>query len=275
MNCEEVRARLSEFYDGELPADKTAEISEHVNSCDACTAELRFFGQIGGLFREQCDLSTASGHWAKIAVRLKEQTGRFGPWRFPQSLFRLLPLIVASLIAAVAIGYWAAWRTSPDQVERVAAAHVHKTLTRFPQKPHAVVDELSAQYQGTLVSLDAAKELLGYDPAVAKLPSAGYRVTSTHVLKMPCCTCSASLCVRDDGSEFLIFEHNEKQPLWFGDSPAISAQCCGKVCHCAQMPDQLAVTWKVGTRYVTAVGVNGLEEITNLMAVVDPPNSAG
>ena len=85
----------------------------------------------------------------------------------------------------------------------------------------------------------------------------------------------ASLCVRDDGSEFLLFEQNEEQPMWFGDSPTISTKCGGQVCHCVQMPDQLAVTWKVGTRYVTAVGVNGLEEIANLMAVVDPPNSAG
>ncbi len=275
MNCEEVRAQLSEFYDGELSADKTAEIRDHVNSCEVCTAELRSFGQIGGLFREQRDLSIAPGNWGKIVVRLDEQTGRFRPWRFPRSLFRLLPLTVASLIAALAIGYWAAWRNSPDQIERISAAHVHKTLTRFPQKPHAVVDELSAQYRGKLVSLDVARELLGYEPVVAKLPSAGYQVASTHVLKMPCCTCSASLCVREDGTEFLIFEHNEEQPMWFGDSPTISARCCGKVCHCAQMPDQLAVTWKVGVRYVTATGVNGLEEIASLMAAIDHRNSAG
>ena len=110
---------------------------------------------------------------------------------------------------------------------------------------------------------------------MAKLPVAGYRVASTHVLKMLCCTCPASLCVREDGSEFLIFEHNEEQPMWFGDSPTISAKCGGQVCHCVQMPDQLAVTWKVGTRYVTAIGVNGLEEIASLMAVVDSPDSAG
>ena len=275
MNCEEVRARLSEFYDGELPAEKTAEISEHVNICDGCTAELRSFGQIGGLFREQCASSTASGNWAKIVERLDEQNGRFRPRRFPRSLYRWLPLMVASLIAAVTIGYWAASRTSHDRIHRVAAAHVHNTLTRFPQKPRAVVDELSTQYGGTLVSLDAAKDLLGYEPVVSKLPSAGYRVASTHVLKMPCCTCPASLCVREDGSEFLIFEHNEEQPMWFGDSPTISARCCGQVCHCTQMPDQLAVTWKVGTRYVTAIGVSGLEEIASLMAVVNNSDSAG
>ncbi len=275
MNCEEVRGRLSEFYDGELPADKTAEISEHVNSCDTCTAELRSFGQIGGLFRGECESSIASANWAKIVVRLDKQNGRFRPGRFPRSLYRLLPLMVASLIAAVTIGYWAALRTSHDKIHRVAAAHVHNTLTRFSLKPRAVVDELSTQYGGTLVSLDAAKDLLGYEPVVSKLPSAGYRVASTHVLKMPCCTCPASLCVREDGSEFLIFEHNEEQPMWFGDSPTISARCCGQVCHCTQMPDQLAVTWKVGTRYVTVIGVNGLEEITSLMAVVNNADSAG
>ena len=275
MNCEEVRGRLSEFYDGELPADKTAEISEHVNSCDTCTAELRSFGQIGGLFRGECESSIASANWAKIVVRLDKQNGRFRPGRFPRSLYRLLPLMVASLIAAVTIGYWAALRTSHDKIHRVAAAHVHNTLTRFSLKPRAVVDELSTQYGGTLVSLDAAKDLLGYEPVVSKLPSAGYRVASTHVLKMPCCTCPASLCVREDGSEFLIFEHNEEQPMWFGDSPTISARCCGQVCHCTQMPDQLAVTWKVGTRYVTVIGVNGLEEIASLMAVVNHSDSAG
>lgn len=120
------------------------------------------------------------------------------------------------VIVAVAIGYWAASPTSHDQIHRVVAAHVYKTLTRFPRKPHAVVDELSDQYGGTLVSLDAAKELLGYEPVVAKRPSAGYRLASTHVLKMPCCTCPASLCVGKDGSEFLLFEHNEEQPMWFG-----------------------------------------------------------
>ena len=41
------------------------------------------------------------------------------------------------------------------------------------------------------------------------------------------------------------------------------------------MPDQLAVTWKVGTRYVTAIGVNDLEEIASLMAVVNHSDAAG
>ncbi len=275
MNCEEVGARFSEFFDGELPADLAATISEHVNGCDNCTAELQSFGQIAGLFLEQRDLAATPENWSELAVRLDQQTGRFQSWIFLKSSHRLLPLMAASLIAAVAIGYWAARRMSHEDVHRVAAAHVHKTLTRFPQKPRAVVDELSAQYQGTLVSLDAARDLLGYVPVVAKMPAAGYHVASTHVLQMPCCKCPASLCVREDGSEFLLFEHNDEHLMWFGDSPRISTKCGGQVCQCVQMPDQLAVTWKVGARYVTAIGINGLEEITSLMSVVNPSNSAG
>ncbi len=275
MNCEEVGARLSEFYDGELAADLAAMISEHVNGCDSCSAELQSFGQIGGLFREQRDLAAVPGNWTTFAARLDQQTAQIQPRRFLRSWHRSLPLMTAALIVVVAIGYWAARKLSHEEIHRVAAAHMHKTLTRFPEKPQAVVDELSAQYQGTLVSLAAAGELLGYEPVVAKLPSAGYRVASTHVLQMPCCKCPASLCVREDGSEFLIFEHKEEQPMWFGDSPAISAKCGGQICQCVQMPDQLAVTWKVGTRYVTAIGINGLEEIASLMSVVNSSDAAG
>jgi hypothetical protein len=97
---------------------------------------------------------------------------------------------------------------------------------------------------------------------------------STDILRMPCYTSPASLCVSKDGSGLLFFEHNEEQPMWFGDSPSISARCRSQVCHCAQMPDQLAVTRKVGTRYVTAIGVSGLDEIASLEAVVNNSVSA-
>ncbi len=97
---------------------------------------------------------------------------------------------------------------------------------------------------------------------------------STDILKMPCYTSPASLYASEDGSGLLVFEHNEEQPTWFGDSPTISARCRDQVCHCAQMPDQLAVTWKVGTRYVTAIGVSVLEEIASLKAVVNNSVSA-
>lgn len=275
MNCDEVRAQLSSFYDGELSAELAARISEHVNGCDTCAAELQSFRQIAGLFCEQRDLAATPGSWPEFAASLDQQTGRFQPSTFWRSSHRLLLVMTASLIAAVAIGYLAAPKLSHEEIHRVAAAHVYDTLTRFPKEPRSVVDELSARHQGTLVSLDAARELLGYEPVVAKMRTSGYRVASTHVLKMPCCTCPASLCVREDGSEFLVFEHNEEQPMWFGDLPRISTKCGGQICQCVQMPEQLAVTWKVGARYVTAIGVDGLEEIAGLMAVVDPARAAG
>ncbi|MBL8819702.1 MAG: zf-HC2 domain-containing protein [Planctomyces sp.] len=275
MICDEVAARLSEFYDGELAADQAADIKEHISTCEVCSAALRSFDQIGELCKNLGTFPVFSKNWDMIVDRLDKRNSRFRRWRFPGSIYQLLSLVSMLLIAPAAISYIAARPATHEQIHRVAGDHIYRTLIRYAHKPRAVVDELAVEYKGTLVSLDAAEDLLGYVPVVSKLPSAGYRVASTHVLKMPCCTCPASLCVREDGSEFLIFEHNERQPLWFGDSPMISARCCGQVCQCAELPDQLAVTWKVGARYVTAIGVDGLDEIAGLMTVVNHSNSAG
>jgi anti-sigma factor RsiW len=275
MNCEDVRGCLSSFYDGEIEEDAAAVISNHLANCTVCAAELHSFEQIGGLFRAGTEGRVCEGSaWAGISAQLNVHDN--ASWRrLPRLSRRLYSLTAVALAAAVAVGYWVAFLTSSEYSERVAAAHVHKTLTRFAQKPRAVVDELAAQYQGTAVSLENAEASLGYRPVVSKMPAAGYEVVSTHVLSMPCCKCPASLCVREDGTEFLIFEHNEAQPMWFGTSPMISARCCGQECHCAQMPEQLAVTWKVGPRFVTAIGVDGLEEIAKLMSVVNRGDTAG
>ncbi len=97
MNCEEVGARLSEFYDGELPADLAAMISEHVNACDTCTAELQSFGQIAGLFREQRDLAAARKTGLSLLRDLINKLGD-STSEFLRSSHRLLPLMTASLM---------------------------------------------------------------------------------------------------------------------------------------------------------------------------------
>ncbi len=59
-----------------------------------------------------------------------------------------------------------------------------------------------------------------------------------------------------DGISTLVLQqfNTLNKPMWFGDAPQISAKCGRQVCHCMQMPVHLAVTEKVGTRYVTAMG---------------------
>ena len=44
LSCEQVKERLSEYLDGELPAADRAAVEEHLRGCDACA-------RFGGEFR--------------------------------------------------------------------------------------------------------------------------------------------------------------------------------------------------------------------------------
>lgn len=273
MKCDEARDLLSSFHDGELSESLAESVRTHLNNCEKCSAEIRLFEKMGRLFRESPPSEVGVSSWSTIVDKLNEPPRRLRIQGFRWSRRWFPAVVAASLLAATAVGYWIALRTSGRNLEHVAAAHVFKTLNRFPGKPSAVMDELAAQYQGKQVSLELARESLGYVPVVSKIQSPSYQVVSTHVLKMPCCKCPASLCSREDGTEFLIFEHDEEQPRWFGDSPVISTNCGGLECRCAQLPEQLAVTWKVGPRFVTAIGVKGIDEIVILMGLLMTPGA--
>ena len=51
MDCQH-RARLSAFYDGELPGHAAREVRLHVETCPWCAAELEEIRELSGAFRE-------------------------------------------------------------------------------------------------------------------------------------------------------------------------------------------------------------------------------
>ena len=83
-------------------------------------------------------------------------------------------------------------------------------------------------------------------------------MASMHVLKMPCCVCSATLCLRTDGSPIVVFEHKEQQPTWFGKTQSIMTRCFDKQCQVVEMAKHLAATWRHGDRHLTIIGAEGL-----------------
>jgi anti-sigma factor (TIGR02949 family) len=48
LSCSDVLARLSDYVDGELPADERARVEEHLRGCDGCA---RFGGAFGATVR--------------------------------------------------------------------------------------------------------------------------------------------------------------------------------------------------------------------------------
>jgi len=49
MNCSEIEELLSAYYDGELSADMTAKIGEHLAGCNRCAEELAGFKTLSNM----------------------------------------------------------------------------------------------------------------------------------------------------------------------------------------------------------------------------------
>lgn len=278
MDCVTSKEYLSAYCDGQLSAELASQLHDHVSTCSDCSAEVASFGRLSRLIIESNVPAPPTGLWANIETGMQTSTEvrSVVAHRYMEVSPRVLRLgLAASLLLAVGI-----WRSSQSHLNDrhrhdELAVNLQDVMSTFAKEPLLAVNKLSEQYQGVEVALDAAEDLLGYRPAIGKNLPAGYQLTSTRVLKMPCCNCSASICRRDDGTSFVVFEHDVEQQMSFGDTPAISAKCCGKECRLMQMPKQLAVTWNKGKRQLTAIGVNGIEEVASLVAAVDAPTSAG
>ena len=278
MDCATAKEHMSSYMDGELNAQLASQVRDHIAGCTDCSNELASFSKLSALFAGSTTPPPPAGLWANIETGIDVSTDVRSviPSRRSGISLRTLRLALAATLL-LAVGIWRAspWWSNEHSQHDELAVNLQEVMSQFAKEPLLAVNKLSEQYQGVEVSLDAAEGLLGYRPAIGDGLPAGYQLTSTRVLKMPCCTCSASICTRTDGTSFVVFEHNTEQQMWFGDAPAISAKCGGKECRLVQMPDQMAVTWKSGKRQLTAIGVNGVEEVASLVAAVDRATSAG
>jgi hypothetical protein len=171
---------------------------------------------------------------------------------------------------------WIASRTwlAPGH-DRQLTADFGEYLRHFPNSPDDAQQILLAKYRGQAVSLSQAARQLGYRPAVAAGLLEHYSLDAVYVLEMPCCTCVQSIYRHNDGEVFAIFQHERKQPIWFGDRPRISAQFNGRPCDVVQFQDRLAASWKEGSRYLTIVGARNLDEIMLLMTYFQASDTQG
>lgn len=147
-------------------------------------------------------------------------------------------------------------------------------------QPRQALAALSQQFRGKETPPADARALLGYEPSMAQELPGGLQLVSLQVLKLPhcncpagkctCgpggCNCSVSLCERADGSDLLVVEHCESQPISFGDFPAELVRRAEQEFHFLKAGKQYAATWTANQRRLTAIGVNDLEEAALLIA---------
>jgi len=270
MNCDWIEDNLSTFIDNEVGGEDRRQIEEHCDQCERCRTMVSQYMSIGRLMRHAEERVDTEAVWERVAVRLdnaavvsvsKKATKKWG---------------YAILATAASISLF--WFVLRDNTSREQGhdndAHQHASLAvdfqdvfqSVKTEPKAAIAKLVAKYQGQELDQKAATDYLGYEPALFKSIPEGFARVSTHVLNMPCCKCSATLCERSDGTSLIVFEHKDEQPVWFGDSPSIETQCSGTTCKIVESAGQLAVSWRNQDRQLTVVGANDLAEVNQWVA---------
>jgi len=269
MNCAEVQRLLSAYYDGQLTGDLHSEISAHLGGCPRCAEELADYRHLSTLAREAQTPVPPASIWDRLGAELDEDATSQPPEGIP---YRSMPgsralALAATVLLALGLGWFVydgSWFSHAEH--RGFAAEFGHYLDTFHHDPSEAQKMLIAKYEGKPVAPDQAMRLVGYRPATAGRPSQKYKVKSTNLLTMPCCTCVQTLCQRRDGSTIAIFEHDEENPEWFGDRCPTTENCNGRECSLFDLDDQIAATWKSGTRHITVVGARDEDEIRDLVA---------
>ena len=272
MDCSKAQELLSPYYDDEISGEVCLSLAEHVDRCRHCGETLSVFQELSALTRGLDDPEPPDSIWPRITLGLDAETANAGVdapagrLRRVSRRWRVSLLATATLVMIATGVVWITpqtWR-GPGHDHQLTA-DFGEYLEHFPNSPDGAQQILLAKYGGQAVSLSQAARHLGYRPTIASGLPERYSLDGVYVLKMPCCTCVQTIYRRDDGAVLAVFEHDEKQPIWFGDRPRIRAQFGGRPCDVVQLQGRLAASWKEGRRYLTIVGLHDLDEMVLLI----------
>lgn len=270
MNCDWIEDKLSAYIDKEVRDEDRRQIEAHCNHCESCRTSVSQFMSIGRLMRQEETRVDTEAAWERVAARL--DNANVVPIAINTANKNWGYAILAT--AASILLLWFVLRNDTATEHSDNDPHQHASLAvdfrevfRLTKtEPKTAIAKLVAQYQGQELNPTSTTDYLGYEPALYKSVPEGFLRVSTHVLNMPCCKCSATLCERSDGTSLIVFEHKEEQPVWFGDAPSINTQCSGTTCKIVESAGQLAVSWKNQDRQLTVVGANDLAEVNQWVA---------
>ena len=276
MNCETFSAGLSEYMDRELDAVLKDQMLLHAESCESCQNKLQSFQRIGEWMRESELPVDTERIWSRISSSLPAKS------RIADRLSMkwILPglAIAASLAFLITRIDWSPsnGKHSENHLSHDHAALDHDSLAvdfrhviELAQiDPRQAIASHVDKYEGKELDAQAATQFIGYRPSLFGKVPVGFERVSTHVLKMPCCKCSATICQRKDGKSLIVFEHKDEQPVWFGDLPSIETQCSGTQCRIIESAGELAVSWRQKDRQFTMIGATDLAEVSQWVETV-------
>ena len=113
MLCEEARARLSAYLDGELPETATQEIEEHLRACAGCNAAFEQLRKADSLLNADVPPPVPHGFADRVMAAANAREPRPTPATVP--LWPSLLRIAAAVVIGLGVGGWMAsdlWRDS-------------------------------------------------------------------------------------------------------------------------------------------------------------------
>lgn len=270
MNCETFSARLSEYLDSESDAALNDQMLLHIESCESCQNKLHSFQRIGEWMREVEVTVDTEAIWNRISPVLPARRRTADRLSLKWILSGLS--VAASLVFLITCVDWnpSNGKHGENQLSHDHATFDHDSLAvDFRQvielaqiDPQQAIASLIDKYDGKELDAQEATQTIGYLPSLFSKIPVGFERVSTHVLKMPCCKCSATICQRKDGKSLIVFEHKDEQPVWFGELPSIETQCSGTQCRIIESSGELAVSWKQKDRQFTMIGATDLAEVS-------------
>ncbi len=270
MECRKTQELLSAYFDHELPPPLRDEVAQHVDVCTRCGDETRTFQQMAGLAAQMQDPQPPDGMWDGITAALDSgesasvRRKAASSWR----RHRFLTLLATAALALLAVGIgWQIWKPwNESNHHGTMMVDMRDYTQQFGSDPQRAQQALLAKYDGRAIDLQQARRELGYKPAVAAGLPQRYSLEGVYVLKMPCCTCVQTLCRREDGKMFAIFEHDTDHQMSFSDHPPVAARCHGCPCSVVQADHGLIASWTARNRQLTVVGAHSLDEISDLIS---------
>ena len=264
MQCQQVRELLSAFYDDELPHDQAEAVSAHIAGCAACAAELETFHKLSDLTERLDDPRPSRHAWPRIAAQLNSSQSPVTTTAVSAQRTSRKALLAVAALLLVGLS-WIAYTQWNAHAHRHVAANFGHFLDTFQQAPDEAQQELVKNYSGVPIEISDATRELKYRPVVASGLPAEYEPAQAYLLKMPCCRCLQVCYHRKNGGMLCVFEHDDDQPMWFGDRPASSKVFSGKPTRLVQVDGCLAATWQQQRRHITVIGAKDVDEVTHLV----------
>ncbi len=123
LDCQHVREVMDSYLSEELSVESNHGVLRHVAQCRDCAAELKHRRQLRALLLETIDVAVDADrakaritHAMDRELRSWVRVARFGA-------------VAATLVAAVAVAYWAGWRVDAAAYDDSAEDHIACALT--------------------------------------------------------------------------------------------------------------------------------------------------